>query len=35
MDEKLKSQILRIRDSGETNMLDITKVQWIAFQKKY
>ncbi|PID82097.1 MAG: DUF5049 domain-containing protein [Clostridiales bacterium] len=30
MDEKLKSQILEIRDTGLTNMLDINAVQKLA-----
>ena len=30
MTEKVKSQILAIRDSGETNMLDSNTVQYIA-----
>lgn len=30
MTEKIKSQILAIRDSGETNMLDTRTVQYIA-----
>ena len=35
MNEKIRSQVLKIRDSGETNMLDIPVVQRIAFQRKY
>jgi len=35
MDGKLKVQLEKIRSSGKTNMFDISKVQWIAFQKKY
>ena len=31
----LKSQILDIRDSGETNMLDVKTVQYIANRKGY
>lgn len=30
MTEKIKQQILAIRDSGETNMLDSNMVQFIA-----
>lgn len=30
MDAKVKEQILAIRDSGETNMLDTRTVQYIA-----
>lgn len=30
MDAKVKEQILAIRDSGETNMLDTRMVQYIA-----
>lgn len=30
MTKKIKEQILAIRDSGETNMLDTRTVQWIA-----
>lgn len=30
MTEKIKRQILAIRDSGETNMLDTRTVQYIA-----
>lgn len=35
MTEKVKSQILAIRDSGETNMLDYRMVQSIANRKGY
>lgn len=30
MTKKIKEQILAIRDSGETNMLDTRTVQWLA-----
>lgn len=30
MTEKIRSQIMAIRDSGETNMFDIHTVQYIA-----
>ena len=35
MTEKIKSQILAIRDSGETNMLDYKMVQYIANREGY
>ena len=35
MDEELKAQLEEIRASGETNMVDFYRVQWIAFQRKY
>jgi len=35
MNEEIKGQILNIRDSGVTNMFDINKVQYEAFQKGY
>lgn len=35
MTEKVKSQILAIRDSGETNMLDSNAVQYIANREGY
>lgn len=35
MTEKIKEQILAIRDSGETNMLDIRAVQYIANREKF
>ena len=35
MTEKVKSQILAIRDSGETNMLDSYAVQLIANREGY
>lgn len=35
MDEKVKEQILRIRDTGLTNMFDIPSVQKIAFDMEF
>ena len=35
MSEKLKKQIIAIRDSGEVNMIDYKIVQLIAFNKQY
>lgn len=35
MTEKIKKQILAIRDSGETNMFDIKTVQYLAFHRDY
>ena len=35
MTEKVKSQVLAIRDSGETNMLDSNAVQYIANREGY
>ena len=35
MTEKIKQQILRIRDTGETNMLDSNRVQQIANREGY
>ena len=35
MDKKIKEQILAIRDTGETNMFDVRKVQEIALRKGY
>lgn len=35
MTEKIKEQILAIRDSGETNMLDSNTVQYIAYHRGY
>jgi len=34
-DSKIKEQILAIRDSGETNMFDVRKVQEIALREGY
>ncbi len=35
MTETIKEQILAIRDSGETNMLDTKTVQYLAFHRGY
>lgn len=35
MDKKIKEQILAIRDTGETNMFDVPKVQEIALRERY
>jgi hypothetical protein len=35
MDETVKKQILEIRDTGLTNMLDIPMVQRLAFDRNY
>ena len=35
MTEKIKEQILAIRDSGETNMFDTKTVQFLAFHRGY
>lgn len=35
MTGKIKQQILRIRDTGETNMLDSNRVQQIANREGY
>lgn len=35
MPNKVRQQILAVRDSGLTNMLDIHAVQRIAFEKGY
>lgn len=35
MTEVIKKQILDIRDSGETNMFDVSRVQIIALRKGY
>lgn len=35
MTNEIKEQILAIRDSGETNMFDVRKVQEIALRKGY
>lgn len=35
MDETIKKQILEIRDTGLTNMLDIPMVQRLAFDRNY
>ena len=35
MTEKIKEQILSIRDSGKTNMFDTKTVQYLAFHRGY
>ena len=35
MTEKIKEQILSIRDSGVTNMFDINRVQYEANERKF
>ncbi len=35
MTEKIKEQILEIRDSGLTNMFDTTAVQRIAYERDF
>lgn len=35
MDDKVREQILKIRDTGLTNMFDINTVQRIAFDAEY
>lgn len=35
MTAKVREQIMAIRDSGETNMLDVRNVQWIANRENY
>ena len=35
MTEKIKEQIMAIRDSGETNMFDTKTVQYLAFHRGY
>ena len=35
MDEKVKEQILAIRDTGLTNMLDVNTVQRLAYEKDF
>ena len=35
MDEKIKEQIMDIRDSGLTNMFDLPMVQRLAFDRNY
>mgnify|MGYP000877088038 FL=1 len=35
MTNKIKEQILAIRDTGETNMFDVRKVQEIALREGY
>ena len=35
MTEKIREQIMSIRDSGRTNLLDITQVQRLAFEQDF
>ncbi len=35
MTDKVKEQILEIRDSGVTNMFDVTMVQRIAYERDF
>ena len=35
MTDKLREQILAIRDTGETNMFDITRVQRMAYDRGF
>ena len=35
MDEKVREQILAIRDSGLTNMFDVPMVQRLAFDRSF
>ncbi len=35
MNEKIKSEILEIRDTGLTNMFDIPMVQRLAFDREF
>ncbi len=35
MNEKIKEQILSIRDSGVTNMFDLNRVQYEANQQRF
>ena len=35
MDEKVREQILAIRDTGLTNMFDITAVQRLAYERDF
>ncbi len=35
MTEKLKEQILAIRETGRTNMLDVNMVQMIAYELEF
>ena len=35
MTDKIKEQILSIRDSGKTNMFDTKTVQYLAFHRGY
>lgn len=35
MNERIKEQILAVRDTGKTNMLDVNMVQKIAFELNF
>lgn len=35
MDKKIKEQIIAIRDTGETNMFDVRRVQEIALREGF
>ena len=35
MDEKIKEQILAIRDTGLTNMFNVTAVQRLAYERDF
>lgn len=35
MDEKIREQILAIRDSGLTNMFDVNMVQRLAYERNF
>lgn len=35
MTEKVREQIMAIRDSGETNMFDIKTVQYLAYHRDF
>ena len=35
MTDKIRDQILAIRDSGATNMMDVTQVQRLAFEQDF
>jgi len=35
MDDKIRKQILAIRDTGLTNMFDVTAVQRLAFEMEF
>ena len=35
MTDKIKEQIMAIRDSGETNMFDVKTVQYLAYQRDF
>ena len=35
MDEKVKEQVLAIRDTGLTNMFDVTAVQRLAYERDF